>query len=157
VRICEKGAVIHVEQIAAYVVSALASCSAFLLWKCNEAEHSGALGFRGAGCNRSCCASGMGGVSVFSRVIPSVPLYRWGGFVQIFPLKSWGGFGAASPSRVGGFWEAFTEGQNAPTIIRCVSFARAAIKNLSQETPPPSPIAVASSSARGSDFRQLFV
>jgi hypothetical protein len=24
------------------------------------------------------------------------------------------------------------------TIIRCVSFARAAIKNLSQETPPPS-------------------
>jgi hypothetical protein len=43
-RICEKGAVIHVEQIAAYVVSALASCSSLFLWKCKEDEHGGARG-----------------------------------------------------------------------------------------------------------------
>ena len=34
----------------------------------------------------------------------------------MFPLYKWGGFGATSPSRVGWFWEAFTEGQNAPTL-----------------------------------------
>jgi hypothetical protein len=39
-----------------------------------------------------------------------------GGLAECSPSISGGGFRAAFPSRVGGFWERFTEGQNAPTL-----------------------------------------
>jgi hypothetical protein len=39
----------------------------------------------------------------------------------MFPLYKWGGFGAASPSRVGGFWGVFNDGQNPPTLEGDVS------------------------------------
>ena len=54
------------------------------------------------------------GVSVFSRLLPSVPLYKWGGFVQIFPLKSGGVFEPPPPLEWAGFGRLSLRGKTPP-------------------------------------------
>ena len=54
------------------------------------------------------------GSMFFSRLLPSVPLYKWGGFVQIFPLKSGGVLEPPPPLEWAGFGRLSLRGKTPP-------------------------------------------
>jgi hypothetical protein len=69
------------------------------------------------------------GSMFFSRLLPSVPLYKWRGFVQIFPLKSGGVLEPPPPLEWAGFGRLRGKTREQSVVAACSSRVRHGLKD----------------------------